>query len=242
MVSSISQRERSTILLASMKGLSMKHAKTLYAAAALSLAALGSTAAQAAGVEVLNEGFDNVGGLSGWVQVNNSVPPGNGWFQGNAAVFPAYAGAADSYAAVNYLSAAGGTGSVDNWLITPILALSGTTEISFYTRHDATPGFNDQLEVLFSSGTGTDPADFSLLTIIGNTGGYSTDWSLVDTYVAADGPGRFAFRYIGSTDYLNYVGIDSVSVVTAVPEPSAWMMLAMGLGGFGLLRRRQQSR
>jgi len=26
-----------------------------------------------------------------------------------------------------------------------------------------------------------------------------------------------------------------------VPEPSAWMMLAMGLGGFGLLRRKQKS-
>ena len=219
----------------------MKHAKTLCAAAVLSLAALGSTA-QAAGVEILNEGFDNVDGLSGWVQVNNSVPPGSGWYQGNGGVFPAQAGAADSYAAASFLGAANGSGSVDNWLITPTLDLSGTTTLSFYTRHAADPGFSDQLEVYYSSGTGTDTAGFStLVTIIGNTGGYPTEWSLVSTDLALDGPGRFAFRYTGPADLLNYVGVDSVSVVTAVPEPSAWLMLAMGLGGFGLLRRRQQS-
>jgi hypothetical protein len=96
MASSISQRERFTILLASMKGLSMKPVNSLFAAAAFSLAALGATAAQAAGVEVLNEGFGNVSGLSGWSQVNNSVPPGTAWFQGNSGIFPAQAGPADS--------------------------------------------------------------------------------------------------------------------------------------------------
>jgi hypothetical protein len=220
----------------------MKHAKTLCATAALSLAALGSTAAQAAGVDILNEGFDNVGGLSGWAQVNNSVPAGNAWFQGNAAVFPAQAGAAESYAAVDFLSAANGSGNVDNWLITPTLDLSGTTTLSFYTRHAAEPGFNDQLEVYYSTGSSTDPAGFStLVTVIGNTGGYPEQWALVSTDLALEGPGRFAFRYTGAADTLNYVGLDSVRVVTAVPEPSSWMMLAMGLGGFGLLRRKQPS-
>ena len=217
----------------------MKRAKTL-CATALALALCGSTAAQAAGVEVLNEGFNNVGALSGWTQVNNSVPVGNGWFQGNAGIFPAYAGAADSYAAVNFLSAANGSGTVDNWLITPLLDLSGTTAISFYTRHDAAPGIDDLLEVRFAYGDTTDPDDFSvLLAIVGNTGGYPGDWSLVGTDVALEGAGRLAFRYTNPAEFTGYVGIDSVNVVTAVPEPSAWMMLAMGLGGFGLLRRRQ---
>jgi hypothetical protein len=135
MASSISQRERFTILLATQKGLSMKPVNSLFAAAAFSLAALGTPAAQAAGVEVLNEGFGNVSGLSGWAQVNNSVPVGDGWFQGNADIFPAYAGDADSYAAANYLGAANGSGPVDNWLITPVLDLSGNTVLSFFTRH-----------------------------------------------------------------------------------------------------------
>jgi len=221
-----------------MKGLS---AKTLSAAAALSLAALGSTGAQAAGVEILNEGFNNVGGLGGWTQVNDSVPAGNPWFQGNDGLFPAQAGPADSYAAASFLGAANGSGSVDNWLITPTLDLAGATLLNFYTRTTGEPGFNDYLEVRLSTG-GSDPADFTtLLTTIGNTGGYPSDWAGFSVALEADGPARFAFRYLGSADTLSYVGLDTVSVITAVPEPSTWMMLAMGLGGLGLLRRRQQA-
>ena len=221
----------------------MKPVKTSFAAAALtlSLAALGATAARAAGVEVLNEGFDNVGALGGWAQVNNSVPVGGAWFQGNPAIFPSQAGAPDAYAAVNFLSAANGSGNVDNWLITPILDLSGTTVLSFYTRHDALPGFDDLLEVRFASGTGTDMADFTtLLTTVGGTAGYPTAWQQVIATLTNNGSGRFAFRYLGPADTLNYVGLDTVSVVTAVPEPATWMILALGLGLFTLLPRQSR--
>jgi len=221
----------------------MKPVNTLFATAALtlSLAALGATAARAAGVEVLNEGFDNVGALSGWALVNNSIPVGNAWFQGNPDIFPAQAGAPDAYAAANFLSAANGSGSVDNWLITPVLDLSGTTVLSFYTRHDGLPGFDDLLEVRFAPGTGTDAADFStLLKTIGGTAGYPTDWEQVMATVTNTGSGRFAFRYAGPADTLNYVGLDTVSVVTAVPEPASWMMLALGLGLLTLLRRQSR--
>jgi hypothetical protein len=241
MASSTSQRERFTILLASKKGLSMKPVNSMFAAAAFALAASGAPAAQAAGVEVLNEGFGNVSGLSGWAQVNGSVPPGSAWFQGNAAIFPAQAGAADSYAAANFLSAAYGTGTVDNWLITPTLNLSGSTVLSFFTRHAADPGFSDRLDVLYSSGSGTDASGFTLLASIGGPNGYATDWTQYSATVDASGAGRFAFRYFGDAGTLNYVGLDTVSVVTAVPEPSTWAMLAAGLGLFGLRRRKPQA-
>jgi hypothetical protein len=242
MASSISQRERFTILLASKKGLSMKPVNSLFAAAAFSLVAIGAPAAQAGGVEVLNEGFSNVSGLSGWAQVNNSVPAGSGWFQGNPGIFAAQAGAADAYAAANFLGAANGSGTVDNWLITPVLNLSGATTLSFFTRHEAAPGFSDLLEVRFYSGSGSNPADFTtLLTTVGGSAGYPTDWQQFSATIDASGTGRFAFRYYGDAATLNYVGLDTVSVVTAVPEPSTWAMLTAGLGLFGLRRRKPQA-
>ena len=220
----------------------MKAVKTMFAAAAFSLAAMGAPAAHAAGIEILNEGFASVSGLDGWVQVNASVPPGSGWFQGNAGLFPAQSGAADSYAAANFLGAAGGSGSVDNWLITPALDLSGTTVLSFFSRHDGAPGFNDLLEVLYSSGAGLDTAGFdTVLSTLGGVAGYPSDWQQFTASVAGDGVGRFAFRYLGPADTLNYVGIDTVRVITAVPEPSTWAMLALGVGMLPLLRRQQRS-
>jgi hypothetical protein len=218
----------------------MKPVNSLFAAAAFSLAALGAPAAQAQSVEVLNEGFGNVSSLIGWALVNNSVPPGSAWFQGNAGVFPAQAGAADSYAAANYLGAANGVGTVDNWLITPVLNLSGESVLSFYTRQAGDPGFSDRLEVLYSSGAGTDIAGFTSLGIVA-AGGYPADWSQYSATVDASGEGRFAFRYFGPADTLNYVGLDTVSVVTAVPEPTTWAMLAAGLGLFGLRRRQSHA-
>jgi hypothetical protein len=223
-----------------MKGLPMKglSAKTMFATATLSLAALGSTTAHAAGVELLNEGFGSVGGLSGWAQVNNSAPAGNSWFQGNADLFPAQAGAADSYAAANFLGAANGSGTVDNWLITPTLDLSGTTVLSFFTRTASPSSFNDVLEVRFSSGSGADPSGFTtLLTTLGGSANYPSSWQEFTATVEASGSGRFAFRYVGAADTLNYVGLDTVSVITAVPEPSSWLMLALGLGLLPLLGR-----
>ena len=212
------------------------------AAGALALAVLAPCAANAAarpGVEVLDEGFENVTALPGWTFTNNSVPPGNTWFQGNAAVFESHAGSANSYAAASFLGAEGGLGVVDNWLITPVLALTGITNLSFWTRHEDFAGFNDTLEVRFAPGSGGGTGGFTtLLGTIGGAAGYPADWTQWSGNLSVEGEGRFAFRYVGYADTLNYIGLDTVRVITAVPEPSLFAMLALGLGALGFMRRK----
>lgn len=202
----------------------MKTSKTLLAAAVCALAALALPAAHADGTVVLTENFDNFGSLGNWLLTNNSTPTGQHWFQGNAGIFGAQAGAADSYIAANYLSADQGAGTIDNWLITPELTLGGPTHLSFYTRSQTIPGFNDMLEVRFSSGAGADTSGFTtLLTTIGGQSAYPGSWQQFSADLMLSGSGRFAFRYLGDAAAANYIGLDTVTV-SAVPEPSTWIM------------------
>lgn len=215
----------------------MKTNKTLIAAAACALAMVVPAAGQAADV-LLAENFDNVTTLPGWMQANQSAPPGLAWFQGNPGVFAAQSGAAGAYIATSFLSASYGSGSVDNWLITPELTLNGATELSFYTRtEDAALGLNDRLEVRFSSGSGSATSGFgTLLATVGGGLDYPDSWQHVVATLDSTGSGRFAFRYLGDAAALNYIGLDGVSVVTAVPEPSYYAMFCLGLAALALLR------
>ena len=94
------------------------------------------------------------------------------------------------------------------------------------------------LEVRFSAGAGTGTGGFStLLTTIGGPSAYPGNWQQFSADLMLSGSGRFAFRYLGDAATSNYIGIDSI-LVSAVPEPSAWLMLGIGLGVLPLLRRQ----
>lgn len=207
---------------------------------ALMLVASGTTQA----TPLLTESFDDISTLAGndWYLINDSSPVGDtGWFQGNDGVFAAHSGAANSYIAANYLNAGFG-GSISNWLITPIVELSGRTTLSFYTRRNDSDFF-DSLQVLFNTDGSTTLGSF---TAMGNVSvnlfdaSYPTDWMLVN--VTFDLPtsanGRIAFRYaVDNTDFAgDYIGIDDVNV--DVPEPATLASLGLGLIALGRLRRR----
>ncbi len=217
----------------------MKRLLSLAGAALVASATWAPLPAHAAGVVVLDEDFGSVASLSDWAQINRSTPAGTGWFQGNTSIFSAQSGAANSYAAANYLGASNGMGLVDNWLITPTLNLNGLSTLSFFTNRDSEPGFFDQLEVRFSYGSGTSADGFdTLLLTIGGESSFPAQWAQWTTSLDVQGEGRFAFRYVGDAATLDYIGLDTVKVVTAVPEPSTWLMLLAGLGAVGASARR----
>jgi hypothetical protein len=98
------------------------------------------------GAQLLQEGFENIGGptsngqqaganleAAGWFLRNNSSPPGyTDWFQGNVQVFTAYAGV--GYIGANFWNTFGGGGDISNWLLTPTLPLTQGTYLRFHTR------------------------------------------------------------------------------------------------------------
>ena len=197
--------------------------------------------AQAAGTEVLSEDFGNLADSPVWARVNRSIQPGAPWCQGNPDIFPAQAGVPDAYAAASCLSAAQGIGRVDNWLITPTLTLSGLTTLSFVISRERVDGFDDLLEVRFGRDSGTAAASFdTLLASIGGAADFPAQWQPWHLDLTLDGTGRFAFRYLGDAARLSHVGLDTVRVVTRLPEPTSRLLLAEGLGVLGLLRRHER--
>ncbi|TXF97408.1 choice-of-anchor J domain-containing protein [Massilia arenae] len=139
----------------------MKRLTYLIATAAVTAAA-SSPLAAGAKVKVLNEGFGNLAGPSGWDRLNHSVPPG-----ADAAGF--------------------------DTLLTP-------------TGDDAFPA----------------------------------EWRQWSADLTVEEEGRFAFRYLGDPATLGDIGLDSVRVVTAVPQPAGLLVLASSLGVIGLMQRRER--
>ncbi|MDN5923451.1 MAG: choice-of-anchor J domain-containing protein [Xanthomonadales bacterium] len=183
----------------------------------------------------LNEGFDDITTLAadGWIMLNHSDPLGfSNWYQGDSETFVAQTGEINAYIAANFDNTAEDGGTLSNWLITPELAFSAQTTLSFYTRTDVSPtDFPDRLEVRLclgasctSVGTSADDVgNFTTLIMTVNptlsASGYPATWTQYTVGgaegIPSSGQGRIAFRYYvteSGPSKGDYIGIDSVSV------------------------------
>jgi hypothetical protein len=208
--------------------------------------------------QAFTENFDNITTLTtaGWFQQNNSAPIGSNpnWFQGTAisggGPFDAFNGASNAYIACNFNSTAG-TGTINNWLLTPTRTFKNGDVITFYTRkYDVGQDYPDRMEVRLSSngastnvGVGaTDVGDFTTLLQSINpnlvVGGYPLTWTqytITISGLSAPTPGRIAFRYFitnaGPTGAnSDYIGLDNV-VYTPYVCPTFTMTSGGALSG-----------
>lgn len=181
-------------------------------------------------IDEFSEGFADITTLpaDGWSLQNLSEPLGSSsWFQGNPNVFPAFSGEPSHYIGANFASTAGGTGIINNWLMTPEVTLQNGTELRFYTRSTGSQ-WADRLEVRLSTeGASTDAANFSTLMLsinpdlIAGPDFYPDEWTefvVVVEGLDAATTGRFGLRYFvtnagPSGDNSDFIGIDEVRVV-----------------------------
>jgi hypothetical protein len=136
----------------------------------------------------------------GWVSTNASDPKGTGvWRQGggNTPWFAPYSnkGSFAGFIATDYTSTSAATGTISNWLISPVITMQNGDKISFYTRAlqfpdiDPTTGlptgdstdYGNRLQVLFNTanegtavGSGTSRGTFEPALDINPTYIFST--------------------------------------------------------------------
>jgi len=226
--------------------------KAIAGAAAATLLVMGSAAhAQV----LLSEGFES-GTPAGWSTLNFSdQTSAQAWFQGYdspAPYFAAQAGSATSYLASSaFIGALDGngdpTGTIDGYLLTPTLSMSLETSLSYWTR---TIGSNTFGETLYVGVLLTGSNNINFIQAINSVnfgdvpaaGVYPASWTQFTVNLAAQGAGatgRFVFNNFieDASQAGNYIGLDSI-LVTAVPEPGTWLLMAGGLLAMSQLRRR----
>lgn len=162
---------------------------------------------------LLDENFDTFPAT--WNKTNQSQPVGtSNWQQGNVSAFGGgFNGGATSYVSVNYNSvAAGMSGTISNWLISPVVSLTNGDVIKFYTRAGANfSSIPDRLELRLSTDgsasitPSTGSADLGSFTTLATTVNpllapnvYPVVWTEV-TYTVVGLPDatacKLAFRY-----------------------------------------------
>lgn len=146
-----------------------------------------------------------------WLFVNVDNGGTSTVFNGNTAVFSAFEGPPNGYAAQNFQGA--NVLYIDQWLISPQFTVGVGDTVSFYWRNP-TPTYNDSVFLKISSG-GSAIADFTQ-----NLGRFSVPsgvWTKYSYVFTTAGLKRFAFHYYhtdgGAGTHSDYWGVDLFQVI-----------------------------
>jgi hypothetical protein len=201
---------------------------------------LGVSAANAVTVEYISNGGFDTGSFSSWTQNPNpvtatSVVNGTGFLN-------EYSPQAGNYYA--QLSYNGGTSSPHTSPATLSQTFTDTIgqslQLSFWLTGDGnTPNY---FSVTFD-GTSLNA---NLFPVLSGTSVPNQAWTQYTTTLTGTGSDTLAFNFYDTGSYNLItpanIGLDTVSVTAAVPEPSTWAMMILGFVGIGSMAyRRKQS-
>lgn len=168
-----------------------------------------------ANAQNFTEGFQDVPALfsSGWVQQNNSSPPGSGTWRQDIGNFNPPPSAPDNSSIICDFTSipSGQSGDISNWLITPTINFTPGDSIIFFTRSFNNAAYPDRVEVRLNSSnttnvgsTTTSVGDFdTTFLVINPTLSTSTDpypmiwtrYAFMITGISPSTPCRIGFRY-----------------------------------------------
>ena len=207
-----------------------------------------------AGWQVTNQSSPVYTGAPTWTIASYAAPDATTPFGGTMPV--GQAGGLNSFALINYTStgtsSAAGSGTISNWLITPVINVQNGDVVTFYTRigkntttADPNASFADRLQLRMSTvgstsvnptGGSTGLGDFTTLLDDVNPNltltGYPTSWATgmrTVTISGLTGPTavKFGFRYFvtsggPSGNNSDIIGIDSFSVDRSVASTQSF--------------------
>lgn len=205
------------------------------------------------------EDFEEVDSLyfNDWFQQNNSSPAGSGGWEQDNGNFTAPFGTVNSSVVVGYKSiAAGQSGDISNWLISPTINMTNGDSIIFYSRSYQGTTYADRMEVRLNrsntidvGSTTTSVGDFDTVMLVINptlttgSGNYPMIWTrfgIEINGVSPSTPCRVGLRYFvtdgGQTGAnSSTIGVDHFeyrSVFTGINDESSAYALIHLQNGF----------
>ena len=158
----------------------------------------------------------------GWVFADVDGAGTSTVFQGNTTVFNAYEGPVTGYIGENYNGAFGGGLLIDQWLISPPVAVTAGDTLKFWHRSPDASTYPDPVQVWVSTTGGTTPASFDVQLAAFN--GSITGWQQYVGNFPTTGTVRFAVRYYSTNggpggSQTDYLGLDYFQVMAGAVPP-----------------------